>query len=143
MIRPGTCEQRRRGIGALEVILILPLLVLVLLAAVEFSAMCTAEDRVSQACREGCRVAACHGDEDSVRRAVEDVLGHEQCKNAKISIKYMNSDDDDHARTGVCVEVILKVPARECVPNYLRICGFDNKDDDIGARCVMRMEMVK
>ena len=58
MIRPKRQNTRRSGIGAIEIMLILQILLAILLAAVQFSFTLTAEDRVAEGCRQGprCRI---------------------------------------------------------------------------------------
>lgn len=141
MIRP-TKKSRRSGIGAFEVMLILPILLLMLLAAVQFSATLTAEDKIAEASRQAARVAAAHGDETAIHSAVRNALGTSAYNQATITVKYVHSDQNGSAG-GVSVQVIVSVPTKEMAPNYLKIIGLNNDDESLTGQTIMRMESVK
>lgn len=141
MIRPIWNTTRRRGISAVEVMLVLPILLLVLLAAIQFSETLTLEDRMAEASRQGARVAATGGDETAIRNAIQNVIGTSIYNQSTVTIGYVNTNDGVAGH--VSVQVTVSVPAKNAAPNYLSIIGFDNSNDSIVGQTVMRMEIVQ
>lgn len=141
MIRPVNKTAIRRGIGAFELLLILPILLLLLLAGVQFSATLSAEDKIAEASRQGARVAAAYGDENAIRDAIRNVLGAQIYSKATITIKYVESDDV--SVSALSVVVMVSVPTKEVAPGYLKVIGINEDDEPIIGHTVMRMEAVK
>jgi Flp pilus assembly protein TadG len=142
MKHPNNNAARRRGVGAFEVMLILPVILLMLLAGVQFSMMLTAEDKVAESSRQAARAAAASGDKAAIHGAVKNCLGSEVYSKATIAIKYLDTDEAS-SFTGQSVQVTVSVPCKEMAPNYLKLIGVDNSDEAFVGRTTMRMESVR
>lgn len=141
-----SCRQKRRsrrGILALELLLILPILLLLVLAMIQFSLTLHARQQLVAASREGCRIAALGGDLGEVERTVRRTLGNGRLADADIEIT------DEAGRTieagqavpsGEAVAVWLRLPTIHAVPDLLRFIGYSIKEDEIIARTLMRRE---
>lgn len=136
-------RQPRRGILTFELLLILPILLIVLLAAVQFSLTLHARQQLVAASREGCRVAALGGSLDEVERTVRRTLGTGRLADAEIDLTD-ESGKTLHPGTpvfsGEPVAVWLKLPTVHVVPDLLRFMGYSIKNDELVARTVMRRE---
>lgn len=120
----GRRVRAPRRIGALlsvELLFVLPLLVLLLLALVEFVLLINAEAKVSLASQEGARAAALGGSYSDVQAAVTQVLGSDVAIQATINVNYPNGTSS----TGDPVQVVVSLPASLLVPNSLSAIGFD------------------
>jgi Flp pilus assembly protein TadG len=114
----------RRRLGALlsfELLFVLPLLVLLLVALVEFVLLINAESKVTLASQEGARAAALGGGYSDVQAAVTHVLGADVANQADISVDFPNGTSN----TGDPVQVVVSLPASLLVPNSLCAIGFD------------------
>lgn len=136
-------RQRRRGILALELLLILPILLLLVLAMVQFSMTLQARQQLVAASREGCRVAAIGGDLGEVERTIRRTLGQGRLLDADIEL----TDEAGKAieagqavPSGESVAVWLRIPTVAVVPDLLRFMGYSIKDDELVARTLMRRE---
>lgn len=104
---------RRRGSVAVELLLLAPIVLGLILGVVELSMMTAANEHLSAASREGCRVAALGGDAREIRRAVYNHLGHGSLGQARILAIFLEDgkgqpitrvltlDDDDDRDGGV------------------------------------------
>src|SRR5260221_10770903 len=117
----------RRGILAFELLLILPILLMVVLAAVEFSLTLHARQQLVAASREGCRVAALGGNLSEVEGTIRRTLGNGRLADADIEL----TDETGKALTdgmtihsGDSVAVWLRLPTVHVVPDLLRFIGY-------------------
>lgn len=146
LLRPlaAKCVPRsRRGILTFELLLILPILLIVVLAAVQFSLTLQARQQLVAASREGCRVAALGGDLGEVERTVRKTLGSGRLADADIEL----TDEAGAAipagmsvPSGESVSVWLRLPTVHVVPDLLRFMGYSIKNDELVARTLMRRE---
>jgi hypothetical protein len=133
--RPPRRHRRRAGI-ALETLLLLPVVLLVALAVIEFSLVLGARERLLVASREGARVAALGGDERAVDEAVRRHLGDGAFQDAKIDMLLKDPQTHQPLHTGDPVGVWVSLPAREAAPDPLGFFG----DETLVAGTVMRKE---
>ena len=111
----------------MEFALVLPLVLVVLAAAVEVAVVARAQLEVSQAAREGAREAAASPDPESAVEAVRRFLGDAAGGGARITVKR------EH-RVGGVAEVLVRVPHRVAAPLFGGITVY------LEGRCVMRVE---
>lgn len=142
---PSTKRSRRsrRGILAFELLLFLPILLLLVLAMVQFSLTLHARQQLVAASREGCRIAALGGDVGEVERMVRRTLGSGKLADADVEL----TDETGAAipagmsvPSGDSVSVWLRLPTAHVVPDLLRFMGYSIKNDELVARTVMRRE---
>lgn len=131
----------KRRVGALlstELLLLLPILLLIVLALVEFTFFITAQTRLAAAGREGARVAALGGSKTDVNTAVATVLGAKLTSHAdfKVVVSYPSMSNT----TGNPVQVVVSAPANILVPNYLSIIGFDLSKVTLTGQATMIVE---
>jgi hypothetical protein len=137
-----TRTPRRRGWLAVELLFVLPIVLLLLAALVEFTLLLHARQRLAAASREGCRIAAVGGDADAVALATRRVLGNGKLGQAEILITGEDPENhaDSTAASGEAVAVWVKLPAALVVPDLLRIIGYSIRDEELVGRTVMRRE---
>ena len=111
----------------MEFALVLPLVLVVLLAAVEVAVVARAQLEVSQAAREGAREAAASPDPAAAVAAVRRFLGDGLGGEARVSVSR------DHV-VGGRAEVVVQVPYRVAAPLF---GGFAVQ---LEGRCTMRVE---
>ena len=119
----ASCLDRRRRVGAIlstELLFLLPILLVLLLALLEFTFLINAETKVTLASREGARAAALGGSSDDVLAAITVVLGSNLAAQMQWEISYPNNEQT----TGNPVQVSVAVPAKAVVP----ILIFGNLD---------------
>lgn len=110
-----------------EFALVLPLVLVVLLGAVEVAVLARAQLEVSQAAREGAREAATVPDPAAAAAAVRRFLGGAMGAEARVSVSR------DHV-VGGRAEVVVRVPHRVAAPLF---GGFNVH---LEGRCTMRVE---
>lgn len=98
-----------RGGAVVEFALVVPLVLAVLLGAVEVALVARAQLEVSQAAREGAREAAASPDPGLAAAAVRSALGPEAGARARVSVSR------DHV-VGGRAEVVVVVPHRVAAP---------------------------
>jgi hypothetical protein len=143
MLQRRIISRDRRGALVIELLFVLPVLLLLILAMVQFSLTLFARQQLVAASREGCRVAALGGDLGEVERSVHRVLGTGRLGDAEIEVT-----DESGTRipsgqaipSGEPVAVWLRLPTVHAVPDLLRFVGYSNRDDELIARTVMRRE---
>lgn len=136
MTRPRPNNRNsRRGWSTLESLFVLPVLLLVVVALVEFATLIAAEQKLAEASGVACRTAAVGRSDDDCKEAVKAVLGKHQYDAAKIHIDRRR---DPHC--GEVVEVCIHLPAKAAAPCVLRSCGVKLTDDDLVGRTYMRSE---
>ncbi|MGF1582525.1 MAG: TadE/TadG family type IV pilus assembly protein [Gemmataceae bacterium] len=138
--RSGLRLDLRRGyVNILELLFVLPFLLLLLLAMVEFSIMLTMQTRLSAAAHEGVREAATGGSPRQVRRVVRRVLGTNHTRHARVRIS-PEYNDQAPLIPGEPVEVRVVVKAKSVVPDLLSVVGFSLRGKQFIGQAVMRVE---
>lgn len=129
-------RPRRKGaIMSMELVLVLPILIGLLLAIVEFSMIWSASQLVKQAASAGCRTATFQGsDMPAIRHAVEVALQ----KNALIQNYRLSVQGGPYS--GDEVTVTIEVPMQAASPDLLGILGFRLAGRKLGSQTVMRRE---
>jgi len=133
---------RRERCGALlsiELMLVLPVVIILLLAIVEFSMLWSANQLVKTASHAGCRVAtlpavSLEETEAAAERAVTVALA----KRPLINAYRLRLESGQFAGDAVCCEV--RLPMAAAAPNLLAVFGFDLDGRELVARSVMRKE---
>jgi Flp pilus assembly protein TadG len=136
-------KARRRGILALELLLFLPILLLLILAMVQFSLTLHARQQLVAASREGCRVAALGGDLTEVEKTIKRTLGNGRLAEADIDVTDEAGNTLTAGQTipsGESIAVWLRLPTAHVVPDLLRFMGYTIKNDELVARTLMRRE---
>jgi Flp pilus assembly protein TadG len=123
---------------AVELLLALPFLAGVLLAAVEFSLLLTAQQELLAASREGARVASQGGTQIDVVQAAQQVLPG-SLSGATVTAVLADSTGQPLA-SGQPVSVLVSIPATQAVPDLLAFVGFSVAGDTIAGQTVMRKE---
>jgi Flp pilus assembly protein TadG len=119
----------------METLLVLPILLAVVVALVEFAMVIVAEQKVAEASGLACRTAAVGRSDDDCKEAVKAVLGKRQYDEAKIKI-----DRRRDAHLGDVVDVRVDLPVKAAAPCVLRSCGLKLCDDTLIGRTVMKAE---
>ncbi|MFO0813768.1 MAG: TadE/TadG family type IV pilus assembly protein [Gemmatales bacterium] len=135
--------RRRRGILAFELLLILPIILLLILAMVQFSLTLHARQQLVAASREGCRIAALGGNLTEVERTIKRTLGNGRLADADIEVTDESGAVISEGQTvpsGESIAVWLRLPTAHVVPDLLRFIGYTIKDDELVARTLMRRE---
>jgi len=119
----------------MELIFVLPIVLALILASVEFGMLWSSGRRVEEAAAAGCRTASFRGaDESAVRRSVERALDRASLvKNYAIDVRRDMPNPNE-----VCVTI--KVPMKAAAPDMLGIIGFTLGSRTITAQSVMRKE---
>jgi hypothetical protein len=151
---------------AVELLLITPIVLGLIVGVVELSMMTAANEHLSAASREGCRVAALGGDAQEIRRAVYNHLGHGSLGGSQILAVYLddaqgrpivsnltlNVRDDDDRRpdddrkrgrpipSGEPVMVRVEIAANQAVPDLLAFIGFSIRGKQLVGQTIMRKE---
>lgn len=131
-------SARKRRLGAvlsMELIFVLPILLALILASVEFGMLWSSGRRVEEAAAAGCRTASFRGaDEAAIRRSIERTLDRASLvKNYAIDVRRDLPDPSE-----VCVTI--SVPMKAAAPDMLGIIGFTLGSRKITAQSVMRKE---
>lgn len=129
-------SRERPGILTLELLFVLPLIIAMLLAMVQFSLLLSARQQVSSAAREAARVAALGGGADEIRLTVDRFLGQDV---AYVAATLTNANGDP-IHPGEPVEVTVSIPTRVMVPELLGMIGFGLGDARLVSKAVMRRE---
>ena len=102
---------RQRGSAVVEFVLVVPLVLVVLLAAVEIAVIARTQLTVSQAAREGAREAATSPDPERAVGVVRHFLGPDLGSGARVSVSR------DHV-VGGRAEVVVVVHHRVAAPFF-------------------------
>jgi Flp pilus assembly protein TadG len=132
-------STQRRGSLSIETLLLIPLGLALILGVVEFGLLLTTQHLLDSASAQAVRIAARHGSDDDLRRAVHAVLGEHRFTKANVFVTSANKDGTP-LRTGDLVEVRVEVLARDVVPNLLVFIGFGLGDKMLTGRAILRME---
>ena len=103
--------SRQRGSATIEFALVIPLVMAVLLAAVEVAVVARAQLTVSQAAREGAREAATSPDPERAVAVVQRFLGDDLAPAARVSVAR------DH-HVGGRAEVVVRVRHMVAAPLF-------------------------
>jgi Flp pilus assembly protein TadG len=131
-------DGRRRGSLTLELLLVLPILMTVVLAAFEFSMLVQARQQLLTASREGTRVAALGGAAADVQQAAQQSLGG-PLQNATIQLNITDASGNP-LPSGQPVSVVVSVQASQAVPDLLAFIGYSIANETIAGQTVMRKE---
>jgi Flp pilus assembly protein TadG len=117
-------RDRAGAIFSLELLLVLPILMIVCLAVVEFSFLLMGMQHVQAASTAACRVATLPSNdsvllEQAMNKAAEGALGAERM----VDNYEMQSEIGPYAGDPVVVEI--SVPMTAASPNLLKMIGFD------------------
>jgi Flp pilus assembly protein TadG len=135
-----TVTARRRGSTlAAELLFVLPVVLVVVLATIEFSTLLVVRQQLQASSREGARVAALGGDAQQVETAVRNFLGNGTLANAQVD-SVLTDDQGQPLPAGAPVAVTVSIPTAQAVPNLLALAGFSIADDVSIAQTVMRKE---
>jgi Flp pilus assembly protein TadG len=139
-MRVSKGRKRRRGfLSSLELIFYMPLLVLTLIAVVQFSQVLAADARLSGASREGARVAASGGNANQISNAVYAALLPSERSLVSIQTNAIQSDGNPAPLTpGVDVVVRVSVLTKQVVPHPLPFVIAKNQE--LVGQTVMRKE---
>ena len=134
--QPGKQAKRRRGaILSMELIFVLPIVIGLLFAIVEFSMLWSASHLVKAASTAGCRVATFPGSNlAAVQESVAMALGKPAlAQNCQIEVQGGFASGDE-------VSVAVRVPMAAAAPDLLGFFGFGLNDRLLVAQTVMRKE---
>lgn len=118
-VHPG----RPGSVLSTELLLVMPIVLALLLAGVQFAATIAVEARLAHASSQGARVAATNGSHKDVVQAVEKVLGNDLKSHAEIC-SVLKDTLGNPLPSGAPVQVTVKVPAACAVPDLLRFIGY-------------------
>jgi TadE-like protein len=136
-------SSQRRGrpgfLNAMEFALFFPILVLTLIAIVQFSQVLAVDARLSGASREGARIAACGGDSTQITNAVFAALPPGERHLVSIYTNAVQSDGSPAPLTpGVDVVVRVSVMTKKVVGHPLAFVVSNNQE--LVGQTVMRKE---
>src|SRR4051794_26803854 len=131
--------RKRRGSGALETILFLPVFFVVLFGTGEFGMGLIAKQELFTASRGGAGGGALGGNETEVRAAVTRVLGNGNLAAADVQTR-LTDDNGVPLASGEPVEVSVDLAANAAAPNLLRMIGYSLDGQHVVARTSMRKE---
>ncbi len=124
-----TRNRARRGSLTVELILVLPILMILLVAMVQFSVVLAARQQLLAASRDGARVGARGGNESEVTTAVKQALGSSSLTDAKIQCRIQADDSQNPGPGRECVHVTVQVPTQKVVPGFLSWMARWAEDD--------------
>ncbi len=123
-------RSSRRASASLELLLILPLLVLIVAAVVEFAQLASGDQLVADAAARGARIAARGGDDTAVKETVAAALGAPLASRAEVIV--------ERADGRATVQVVL--PAQSVAIDVLQTIGIGLADEKVSGRAVMVIE---
>jgi Flp pilus assembly protein TadG len=123
---------------ALELLLVLPLLLTLLFAMIQFSLLLSSRQVMLAASQEGARVAAQGGDAAEVETATRRVLGNGALSQARVVVQVTDSSGNP-LPSGDPVTVCVQLNADQAAPNLLRFIGL-NIQEPIVACTTLRKE---
>jgi Flp pilus assembly protein TadG len=137
--RTTTAVRRTGSTLAAELLFALPLVLVVVLATIEFSTLLLVRQQLQAASREGARVAALGGDATQVEAAVRNFLGTGNLAGAQVT-SVLTDDLGQPSPSGAPVAVTVSLPTTQAVPDLLALTGFSLANDVTVAQTVMRKE---
>jgi Flp pilus assembly protein TadG len=138
-LRPRCSSPCCRATVAVELLFVLPLLLLLIMAAVEVGMLLSVQQQLQLASREGARVAALGGDEADVASAVRLVLGRGALTGATIFAE-LTDNNGNPLPSGAPVVVVVSIATQAVVPNLVGWSGAALAGQTISAQTVMRKE---
>jgi Flp pilus assembly protein TadG len=133
------CRIKRRGVAAVEFAIIAPLLFLLIFGMIEFGRMVMVQQILTNAAREGARIAVLDGTTGTeVRTAVNTYLHNASIPNATITI---TPTEPNTAGYGAPVTVTVQIPFSQV--SWLPTPMFVGGDRQLSATTVMRRETVQ
>jgi len=137
-IRRNSGHDRRERKGALlsiELLFVIPILLGLIFAIVEFGLIWSANVQVKSASRLACRVATLPGaDLDEIREAARRGMA----KPHLAQLLRLRVEGGEH--TGDLVGVEVRVPMSAATPDFLSMIGFGLSGHELVGRTVMRKE---
>ena len=130
VIRPRRRSNRRSASASLELLLILPFLVVIVAAVVEFAQLASGDQLVADAAARGVRIAARGGDDAAVKETVAAALGESLASRAQVTVQ--------RADGRATVHVVL--PAQAVALDVLQSIGIGLADEKVVGRAVMIIE---
>lgn len=94
-----------RGVAAVELAIVLPLLLLIVFGIIEFGIGWNRQLKVTEAAHQGARVAALYGDDAAVQTKVREVLGEQG--EAELTFETIETCDEDAADGDATVAISL------------------------------------
>lgn len=131
---------RRRATATVEVVFALPLLVLLLLATLEFTMLLLARQQLLQASRDGARVGAQGGTDQEIRETVARVLGCGRLASARTDIRRLTETTIGIGNNRERIEVVVYAPMAIVAPNWLGWVGINFANHEMVAGTVMNIE---
>lgn len=154
-------RQERQGVLSLEALLLIPVLLCILLAIIEFGLLISTQILLKSAAKQAADIAALGGSATDILDKIEDVLGTTRYGiitapgtgtlqvDASITstpilpgepLDYVLFPDDPMnpyvpATTGQTVQICITVDAIQLVPNLLACCGFSIADIKLTQCC--------
>jgi hypothetical protein len=136
---PSRSQGRPGFLSSMEFALFFPILVLTLIAIVQFSQVLAVDARLSGASREGARIAACGGDSTQITNAVYATLPPAERHLVTIQTNAVLSDGTPAPLTpGVDVVVRVSVLTKNVVGHPLAFVVANNQE--LVGQTVMRKE---
>lgn len=126
---------RKGAVLSMELIFVLPIVICLVLAVIEFGMLWSANQRVKEAASAACRIATFRGaDMTAVRRAAEQTLKRSSLVST-YSIDIRNATPDASE-----IAVTVTVPMKAAAPDMLGLIGFGLGNRQMSASAVMRKE---
>ena len=130
----SSSNLNRRGTLTLELVMVLPILMILLMALVEFTLLFGAREQVVDAARAGARIASLHGvTENDVVQEVKSSLPISYGETAMIVSEMGNYSGDD-------VIITVAMPMNVASPNLLWPIGYNISEQQIVAQARSRKE---
>jgi hypothetical protein len=123
-----------------ELVLVLPILVILLTAMIEFGLLLVARQELLAASREGARAASHGAPNDEVRAVVYRCLGEGRLGHANVSIAHFDEDLFLPNAPRDRVQVVVHVRAGHVVPDFLGLIGLSVGDEVLAGGTIMCME---
>lgn len=132
-------RSRAGAIYAFELLLVLPLLLMVAAAILEFSFLWSANWRVKEASRAAARIASLPASSvDELRQAA--TVAATQALDHRPLVENLQMQIEPGLYTGDAVFVEVVVPMSAAAPDLLNFFGFSLRDRVLRGRTVMRKE---
>jgi hypothetical protein len=129
----------RRGSLTIELLLLMPVLLALVVGAVEMSLLVASEQKLEAASATGARTAAQGGDQEAVRLAVREALAHSKLCGAEVIVR-LDDENGYPLPSGSTVEVRVQINANQAVPDLLSFIGFSIKEMTLSGHTAMRKE---
>jgi hypothetical protein len=123
-----------------ELILVLPVLLMLLAAMVQFCLLLNTREQFLAASRAGARAAAQGRSDAEAEAAARRVLGSGRLEAAQVRIGRVAADPLHPEAGGDRVEVVVSAPSSAVVPNLLSWAGFSLGDRELAAATIMNRE---